>query len=106
MIIAVDFDKTLCKENGEPDIELVKWCKEKRRKGDKLILWTCRGGERLQEALRWCDEQGLVFDAVNDDVEEVKCGYFRDKSCKVYADIYIDDKAYTWWSDGEDGWVL
>jgi hypothetical protein len=35
----------------------------------------------------------LEFDAVNDDVPAIKQSAFgRDKSGKVYADIYIDDR--------------
>ena len=101
-IIAVDFDGTLVKDEwpniGEPreDMFLVlKLLKEKYNV--KLILWTSRNdntkyGDLLQEALYFCKEKGLVFDAVNENVKEVVDLTGADTR-KVYADIYIDDKA-------------
>lgn len=96
MIIAVDFDGTLCKECypniGEANKELIDTLIIKKKKGDKLILWTCREGNFLEEATNWCEQQGLVFDAVNDNLEEMKQKY-QHNSRKITADIYIDDKA-------------
>ena len=58
----------------------------------KVILWTCRVDDRLEAALAWCAEQGLVFDAVNDNLPELIEKY--SSNCrKVCADRYIDDKA-------------
>lgn len=97
-IIAVDFDGTLCKDDwpgiGEPNrvlIEILKRLKE----GDriKLILWTCRSDSMLDEAVKWCGEQGLIFDAVNDNLPEY-IELFGNNSRKVFADIYIDDKGF------------
>ena len=58
----------------------------------KVILWTCRVDDRLEAAVRWCAEQGLVFDAVNDNLPELVAKY--GSNCrKVCADRYIDDRA-------------
>ena len=58
-----------------------------------LILWTVRNGEYLDEALKWCEERGLVFDAVNthcfEEGEPDSSAYF---SCKVNAHLFIDDR--------------
>ena len=59
--------------------------------GAKLILWTCREGKQLHEAIRWCVEEGLVFDAVNDNLQENK-EFFGNDSRKIYASEYWDDK--------------
>ena len=95
-IIAVDFDGTLCKEHwpeiGAPNLRLIDWLKERRRAGDKLILWTCRCGEMLEKAVAWCSVWGLTFDAVNANLPENVAQYGNDCR-KVYADIYLDDKA-------------
>lgn len=95
MIIAIDFDGTLCEhqfpEIGEPNLTLIAILIAKRKKGDKLILWTCRHSIRLDEAVEWCEMLGLEFDAVNDDILETK-ETFTFKSEKVFADIYIDDR--------------
>lgn len=96
MIYAVDFDGTLCKsiwpEIGEPNEPLIKALIEKRESGHKLILWTCREGQRLYEAVRWCHLQGLDFDTVNENIKESVEKYGAD-SRKVHADVYIDDKS-------------
>ena len=63
----------------------------KEKKGDKLILWTCRHDIKLDEAIEWCKRLGLEFDAINDDVLETK-ETFTFKSEKIFADIYIDDR--------------
>lgn len=74
-IIAVDFDGTLCEnkwpEIGEPNKELIAYLKKRQEAGDKLILWTCRVGEVRDAAVTWSAEQGLVFDAVNENLPEV-----------------------------------
>ena len=95
-IYAVDFDGTLC-ENiwpniGEPKSDVIYMLKKLRKEGNKLILWTCREGPLLDEAVRWCEDKGLYFDAVNDNLEGHK-ELFGGNSRKILADYYIDDKA-------------
>ena len=74
-IIAVDFDGTLCvnkcPEIGDPNEELIAYLKKRQANGEKLILWTNRVDDRLDEAVKWCAEHGLVFDAVNDNLPEI-----------------------------------
>ena len=95
-IYAVDFDGTLCEsiwpEIGAPNIALIEHLKKRRKKGNKIILWTCRIGDRLKEAVEWCKDYGLEFDAVNENLPEI-LERFGGESRKVYADVYIDDKA-------------
>ena len=96
MIIAVDFDGTLCEdcypEIGKPNRVLIEALIKKRKYGDKLILWTCREEELLEDAVAWCKTQGLFYDALNDNLEEVKQKY-QHNSRKITADVYVDDKA-------------
>ena len=95
-VIAVDFDGTLCEENwpgiGEPKTQMIEYLKELKLQGDKLILWTCRVDEKLDEAVDWCLDQGLIFDAVNDNLPELVAKYGGNPR-KVFADIYLDDRA-------------
>lgn len=95
-IIAVDFDGTLCFSQwpglGEPNLPLIEKLKNHQNNGDKLILWTCRQGENLDVAVQWCAENGLSFDAVNDNLQEIK-DLFGNNSRKITADFYIDDKS-------------
>lgn len=96
MIIAVDFDGTLCysswPELGEPNIPLIEYLKSQRESGNKLILWTCRAGEALDKAVSWCREQDLEFDAINDNLPEIIEKY-GNNSRKITCDYYIDDRS-------------
>lgn len=90
-IIAFDFDGTVC-EDCYPEIG-----QEKRDiiemlwfTNAKLILWTCRTGELLENAVKWLNERGIYPDAVNDNLEEIKLQGLLSR--KVYADVYLDDK--------------
>ena len=73
-IIAVDFDGTLCENKwpniGAPNEEVITYIKIRQEAGDKIVLWTCRADEKLEQALDWCKERGLYFDAVNENVQE------------------------------------
>lgn len=95
-VIAVDFDGTLSfgewPNIGPANTELIDFLKERQQNGDKLILWTCREGEALNEAVKWCEREGLVFDAVNDNIPEMIERYGTN-SRKVSCDYYIDDRA-------------
>ena len=97
MVIAVDFDGTLCEdafpEIGMPNIYLIEALKSHQKNGDKLILWTCRCGEYLDKAIEWCKEQGLIFDAINKNVPDVVAKY-GEGGPKVFADLYIDDRSF------------
>lgn len=97
-IIAVDFDGTLC-VNRYPNIgfgncELIHYLKEQKACGAKLILWTCRAGDLLDAAIAWCDEMGLTFDAVNENLPEIIEAFGSDTR-KIFANEYIDDLACT-----------
>lgn len=96
LTIGVDFDGTLCTgswpEIGEPNYDLITKLKELKKNGTRLILWTCRMKEQLEEAVQWCSEQGLLFDAINDNLPEVK-ELFGGNSRKICCDYYIDDKS-------------
>ena len=93
-IIAVDFDGTLCNSNypalGEPNMKLIEWLKRKRQKGCKIILWTCRHGDTLKQAVEFCRKYGLMFDAVNENLPSLIEKYGETR--KIAADVYIDDK--------------
>lgn len=100
MRIAVDFDDTLAKydpafpgEIGQPILRNIQLVARLQRKGHQLILWTCREGESLTRAVHWCENIGLHFDAVNENIVDDRLQLKWPNSRKVYADLYIDDKA-------------
>lgn len=97
LILAVDFDGTLCEhkypEIGKPKKTVIEFVKRRAAKGDKIILWTCRNGKELEEAIAWCYKQGIFLSAVNEDIPEIKNSDFgREKSCKIYCNYFIDDR--------------
>lgn len=98
MIIAVDFDGTLVKNEypniGTPNLELVDNLKNWKEKGNTLILWTCRTGDLLKTAIDYCASLGLNFDKINED-SDIFLNKYKVASRKVGADIYIDDRAMT-----------
>lgn len=100
MIIAVDFDGTLCEECwpeiGRPNLRLIGELIYRKSLGDKLILWTCRSGLQLIQAVKFCRGYGLMFDAVNENLPEIIEKYGSD-SRKITADVYIDDKCEKPW---------
>ena len=94
---AVDFDGTLC-ENwwpniGPPNLELIALLKSAHKAGIALILWTCREGELLYNAIDWCIQQGLTFDAANENLPEVIEAYGGTNPRKISASLYLDDRA-------------
>lgn len=104
-IIAVDFDGTLCTECypkiGMPNLPLIGLLRQLREQGKQVILWTCRCGEQLQEALEWCSLFGLEFDAVNENVADTLQRYGTE-SRKISADVYVDDKScFPWMTEQE-----
>ena len=81
--IAVDFDGTLCTyafpkigEQSPKHLELMQTLIKLREDGHKLILWTNRGDNEeypvLTEAIAWCKERGLEFDAINKNLPDTK----------------------------------
>ena len=97
MVIAVDFDGTLCESAypniGKANFQLIKGLiEEQKMNGAKLILWTCRVGEDLEEAIKWCKARGLKFDAVNENLPELIDRFGGDPR-KIFADVYLDDRS-------------
>lgn len=90
MIIAVDYDGTL-EIDKQINMLLVSKLKNKQCNGDIIILWTCRQGKRLSEALRNLRKVGFIPNLVNENVPWIikRFGY---NPRKIFADIYVDDK--------------
>ena len=73
-------------------MDVINAARREKENGTALILWTCRAGERLGEAVAWCAGFGLTFDAVNANLPE-RLAHFKTESRKVSADEYWDDAA-------------
>ena len=97
MLIAVDFDGTIV-EHRYPHIgkELPFATASLRRlqeEGHRLILWTAREGELLQEAIDFCAMRGLEFFAVNSNYPGEDGDEAGIRARKLHADLFIDDRA-------------
>lgn len=99
VVIAIDFDGTITTERDiGKELALQPYCKEVltkwKKKGYRLILWTCRTGKALDEAMKFLAENEMLrlFDAFNDQLPEVNEKYYPDVARKVGADFYIDDR--------------
>ena len=106
MIIAIDFDGTICQnkypEIGDPMPLAIESIKELKERGNDLILWTCRQGDLLDDAVEWCKEHGIPFDLVNEHEPNNLKAFDGVAGNKVFADIYIDDRNL----GGFPGWEL
>ena len=95
-IIAVDFDGCLCSDKypdiGNPNWSVIHELQSRQHNGDKIILWTCRDGIELVNAIVACHEWGLDFDAINSNLPEQIIKYSSDPR-KISADEYWDDRA-------------
>lgn len=99
-VIAVDFDGCITNErdmeeemtlrNNAKEV-LTKWYK----KGYILILWTCRAGKALEDAVDFLNKHDMyrLFSAVNKQLPEIYEKYYPNVSPKVGADFYIDDRS-------------
>lgn len=96
-IYAVAFDGTLHDGRypniGVPNFSLIEKIIGYKKRGCSVILWTCRDGKELEDAVRFCKSYGIELDAVNDNTDYVKKQYGCNPR-KVIADVYIDSKSY------------
>lgn len=94
LIIAIDFDGTIVEDAfpgiGKPMLFALETIKKLRSEGHRLILWTYRNGERLQEAVDFCKKNGIEFYAVNKNYPEEE--FDGSISRKIHADLFIDDR--------------
>lgn len=96
MIIAIDFDGTIV-ENRYPEIgherpfaiDTLKMLQQDRH---QLVLWTCREGQLLEDALQWCRERGVEFYAANRDYPEETTDNNPYFSRKLKVDLFLDDR--------------
>jgi len=108
-IIAIDFDGCITTRNVFPDIsELRPYAREVINFlydiGVIVVLWTCRENRPhpslnkyiipyLQRACDFLDHEGIKFHGINSSIEFAPFEY---ESRKIYANMYVDDKAFGW----------
>ena len=96
MIIAVDFDGTIVEHQypaiGKEIPFAIETLKKLTQERHRLILWTVRRGQLLEDAVNFCRERGLEFYAVNRNYPEEVADPGPQYSRKIQADIWIDDR--------------
>jgi hypothetical protein len=90
LIIALDFDDTIFDwKNSGYDLEyirdLVRRCQ--KHLNAKVILFTCREGLVLSEAIDYCNDQGIGLWGVNKNPDHPPT------SSKPFYNVLLDDKA-------------
>lgn len=92
-LVCLDFDGTCVMHEypkiGEDVPYAVEVLKKLNENQVKIILWTIRSGEFLQDAVNWFIEREIEISAVNKNPQQ----RFWSKSPKAYAPVYIDDAA-------------
>ena len=110
MVIAVDFDGTIVEhkypEIGKEKPFAIQTLRMLQREGNRVILFTSREGELLDDAIAFCHDRGLDFYAVNSN--QPPDALFPRQTSKVIADVYIDDRnlgmaqvAISWLAEGK-----
>lgn len=121
-IIAIDFDDTINMNGGdtypicgEPRLYARQVINFMHKLGIKIVIWTSRDVaynqdekvmyDHLTPMLKFLDDNGIHYDAINKSVQFAPYHY---NGRKVYAHMYVDDRAYGWRGsdDGKDPILL
>lgn len=93
MYIGLDFDGTVVKHKypaiGEPLEYAIETIAELQGAGHKIILYTMRSGERLEQAVEYLEENGIKLYKVNENPSQKHWT----ESPKIFCNLYIDDAA-------------
>lgn len=92
MEICIDFDGT-CVTHEYPNVGVSIGAEEVLRDlvkaGHKLILFTMRSGEKLNDAVNWFKENEIELYGINENPTQKEWT----QSPKAYGQLYIDDAA-------------
>ena len=99
MVVAVDVDGTFCKykegapaDLGESIPGMVEQLLALKAAGWKIVAWTVRPDS--PELRKQLDARGMPYDYVNENPHGPPNG-----SNKIYADVYLDDKAMQFYGE-------
>ena len=90
--ILVDFDSTMVITDKYPNIigenkPCVSVMKKWINGGVGIILWTIRSGKALDDAVKWCKEQGIELYGINKNPTQHEWS----NSPKIYGVLRLDD---------------
>jgi hypothetical protein len=95
VVIAVDFDGTICTLSYPAIGRERKGAKEYINKlydeGYAIVINTCRQGKAVEDAKTFLEIRGIKYDEINENIPSLIELYGCDTR-KISADVYIDDK--------------
>lgn len=93
MVIGIDFDGTMVTHAypklGKPLDYAIETVIKLQEVGHKIILYTMRSDDRLQEAIDYLEDEGIVLWAVNENPSQKHWT----NSPKIFCNLVIDDNA-------------
>ncbi len=95
IVIAVDFDDTIFpwKHTSSKDLEryknIIKLLQDCKKQGCYITIWSACSTDRFQEIKDYCKSMNLEIDSINENPIELPYGVHK----KIYANIYLDDRA-------------
>jgi hypothetical protein len=91
IIIACDYDDTISpwKMKGFDPKRVIEVLKIAKSTGAFIVIFTACNEERYSEITEYCKSQGLDIDAINETPIDLPYG----KNKKIYANVFIDDRA-------------
>ena len=96
MTIAVDFDGTIVTHEypkiGKPIPFAIDTLLRLQEERHRIILWTAREGQLLEDAVEYCKKKGLEFYVVNSNYPEEAILTEALKPRKLTVDLFIDDR--------------
>lgn len=94
LVVAVDFDGTVVDHRypiiGADVPGSVEWLRKLADADVKIVLFTMRSGDTLDDAVRWYALKGIPLYGVNRNPDQ---GTWT-SSPKAYAHVYVDDAAF------------
>lgn len=94
-ILAIDFDGTIVTAEypklGRINQGVIKAMWEAKARGWEIIIWTCREGQYLTDAVELLNRAGIPYDYVNHHSKQA-LDFFDYESRKIYATLYHDDR--------------
>lgn len=93
LTIAIDFDGTIVEhkypEVGKPIQGAINTILDLQKKGHRLMLWTMRSGDELNNAVTYLKNHGVELYGINENPQQKSWS----QSTKQFAHLYIDDAA-------------
>lgn len=98
--VAIDFDNTITEGDSFPELGTLKYfaietMNAMLKAGYNIHIWSSRPESQQESILEFLTEEGL--DTTNVKINEHfphYLGKYSERSSKIYADVYIEDRAY------------